>query len=154
MLQQNTQAAKRLKSETGLSHTALDDIIASPLKEKKRKSSVMKRQPVVYLSFHHGSTSLIVTAPIERGELILHLAFPRNELNLKFNGKTNLNGAACCIDGFMNTFEGSWTASLRKVGAPENLGTAGDYCQWKLDETGSLSRMEKVKQILNALVTI
>lgn len=78
-------------------------------------------------------------------------AFPRNELNLKFNAE-NLEGAAVCIDGFMNTNEGSWSASLRKISAAENLGTAGDYCRWKLCETESMPRMEKVKQILKSLV--
>jgi len=111
------------------------------------------RQSLVYLSFFVENTSIIVTAPVEKGELILHLAFPRNELNLKFNAE-NLEGAAVVIDGFMNTIEGSWSASMRKVGAAENLGTAGDYCQWKLFETESMSRLEKVKQILKSLVMI
>ena len=106
---------------------------------------------MVYLSFYLEGESIIVTAPIEKGELILHLAFPRNELNLKFNAESNLEGAAVVIDGFMNKHAGSWSASLRKVGAAENLGTAGDFCQWQLQ---SESRRDEVKQILKSLVMI
>ena len=159
MLRQSSQAAKKQKIEMGLT---VDDIVTnmpalpstshvtSSTKEKKRKSTI-NRQSLVYLSFYLENESIIVTAPVERGELILHLAFPRNELNLKFNAATNLEGAAVVLDGFMNKNEGTWSASLRKVGAAENLGTAGDYCQWQLE---SESRRDEVKQILKSLMMI
>ena len=160
MFRQSTQAAKKQKTEMGLAHATMDDVITMPAlpstslvmttKEKKRKT-ISNRQSLVYLSFYLESTSIIVTAPVEKGELILHLAFPRNQLNLKFNAETNLEGAAVVIDGFMNKNEGSWSASMRKVGAAENLGTAGDYCQWQLE---SVSRIDQVKQILKSLVMI
>ena len=153
MFRQSSQAAKKQKIEMGL--TTTDDIMTNmpalpsmPTKEKKRKSA-MNRQSLVYLSFYLEGESIIVTAPVEKGELILHLAFPRNELNLKFNAENNLEGAAIVIDGFMNKHVGSWCASLRKVGAAENLGTAGDFCQWQLQ---SESRRDEVKQILKSLV--
>ena len=155
MFRPSSQAAKKQKIEMGL--TTTDDIMTTmpalpsmSSKEKKRKSA-MNRQSLVYLSFYLQGESIIVTAPIERGELILHLAFPRNELNLKFNAENNLEGAAVVIDGFMNKHVGSWSASLRKVGAAENLGTAGDFCQWQLQ---SESRRGEVKQILKSLVMI
>eukprot|EP00986_Skeletonema_menzelii_P021412 scaffold34415_cov143-Skeletonema_menzelii.AAC.3 len=158
MFLQSSQAAKKQKTEMGLS---VDDIMTTmpalpstshvtSNKEKKRKS-IINRQSSVYLSFYLENESIIVTAPVERGELILHLAFPRNELNLKFNAEKNLEGAAVVIDGFMNKKVGSWSASLRKVGCAENLGTAGDYCQWQLE---SESRRDEVKQILQSLVMI
>ena len=161
MFRQSTQAAKKQKSEIGLAQSTMDDMISTmpglpstslmmPSKEKKRKT-ISNRQSLVYLSFYLENTSIIVTAPVERGELILNLAFPRNELNLKFIAETNLEGAAVVIDGFMNKNEGSWSASMRKVGAAENLGTAGDYCQWQLE---SVSRIDKVKEILKSLVMI
>lgn len=161
MFRQSTQAAKKQKSEMGLAQSTMDDIITTmpalpstslvmSAKEKKRKAA-SNRPSLVYLSFYLENTSIIVTAPVERGELVLNLAFPRNELNLKFNAETNLEGAAVVIDGFMNINEGSWSAAMRKVGAAENLGTAGDFCRWQLE---SASRIDQVKQILMSLVMI
>jgi hypothetical protein len=161
MFRQSTQAAKKQKNELGLPHVTADAITLPVLpstipvmttKDKKRKM-MSNRPSLVYLSFFLENTSIIVTAPVEKGELVLHLAFPRNELNLEFNAE-NLEGAAVVIDGFMNTNEGegSWSASMRKVGAAENLGTAGDYCRWNFSETES--RLEKVQQILKSLVMI
>ncbi len=157
MFRQSTQAAKKQKVEMDRAQSTMDDIITtmpalpstSLAKEKKRKAA-SNRPSLVYLSFYLENTSIIVTAPVERGELILHLAFPRNELNLKFNAETNLEGAAVVIDGFMNANEG-WSCSMRKVGAAENLGTAGDFCTWQLE---SASRIDQVKQILKSLVMI
>lgn len=159
MFRLSTQAAKKQKSEMERAQSTMGDIITtmpalpstSLAKEKKRKVS-SNRPSSVYLSFYLENTSIIVTAPVERGELVLHLAFPRNELNLKFNAETSLEGAAVVIDGFMNTNnEGSWSCSMRKVGAAENLGTAGDFCTWQLE---SASRIDQVKQILKSLVMI
>lgn len=152
MFRQSTQAAKKLKNEMSMGAEGSSSAMMTTTTNKKRKVMMCHNRPsLVYLAFYLEHESIIVTAPIEKGDLIFHLAFPRNELNLKFNAE-NAEGAAVVIDGFMNKMEGHWSCSMRKVGAAENLGTAGDYCQWNLGNTGSMSRFEKVKEILKSLV--
>ncbi|KAL7448839.1 hypothetical protein ACHAWC_002369 [Mediolabrus comicus] len=151
MFRQSTQAAKKLKNEMTMEAEGSSSATMMTTTNKKRKVMMCNRPSLVYLAFYLEHESIIVTAPIEKGDLIFHIAFPRNELNLKFNAE-NAEGAAVVIDGFMNKMEGQWSCSMRKVGAAENLGTAGDYCQWKLGQTGSMSRIEQVKEILKSLV--
>lgn len=139
-------------SDLGASATAV------PARNRKMKGRF--RPSPAYISFHTDDTSLDVTAPIENGELILRLTFPTDHLKLNFNAgaeKNNMEGAALCIDGFMNMKpDASWTASLCSM---TSEGTrAGPHCQWSLNPDisgvfeGGKTRVQKVEKLLKVMV--
>ena len=98
-----------------------------------------------------------VSASLQNGDLILTLTFPAeqtmNQLKLNFIAGRNSEGAALCIDGFMNMRpEASWTAFLYSM---TRDGTRdGPYCQWSLNYGEfevDMTRVQKVEQLLKVM---
>jgi hypothetical protein len=76
-----------------------------------------------------------------------------NQLKLNFIAGRNSEGAALCIDGFMNMRpEASWTAFLYSM---TRDGTRdGPYCQWSLNYGEfevDMTRVQKVEQLLKVM---
>merc|ERR1712032_96714 len=116
------------------------------------------RPSPAYISIHsEDSVFLDITAPIVDGELIFRLSFPNDQLKLNFNARMNIEGAALCIDGFMNLrADVSWKASMCSM---TSEGTrAGPHCQWSFNPDssgnfeGGVTRAQKVEQILKTLI--
>jgi hypothetical protein len=98
-----------------------------------------------------------VTSSLQNGDLILTLTFPietatEQQLKLNFIAELNSEGAALCIDGFMNMRpEASWTAYLM---SGEVSRGGRPYCQWSLnygDFDVDMSRTQRVEQLLKAM---
>eukprot|EP00581_Thalassiosira_minuscula_P013661 CAMPEP_0183727260 /NCGR_PEP_ID=MMETSP0737-20130205/25265_1 /TAXON_ID=385413 /ORGANISM="Thalassiosira miniscula, Strain CCMP1093" /LENGTH=247 /DNA_ID=CAMNT_0025958853 /DNA_START=100 /DNA_END=843 /DNA_ORIENTATION=- len=156
ILLSTTQAAKRVQNEAD---EVVNAVVASATTPRPRKYKGRYRNSPAYISFHTDDTSLDVTAPIENGEVILRLTFPTDNLKLSFHAEKNTEGAALCIDGFMNMrADASWTASMCSM---TSEGTrAGPHCQWSLnpDANGSfeegMTRVQKVAQVLKAMMML
>lgn len=152
VLLDSRQGAKRSHDE-GSGH----DIKAPSNTPKSKKPKGRYRLSPAYISIHTADTNMDITAPIENGELIIRLSFPTN-LKLNFSADKNLEGAALCIDGFMNMRpDDVWTASLFSISS-ENT-PSGPHCQWRLnpDDTsgtfeGGMTRVQYVKMVLKTLV--
>lgn len=165
ILLNSTQAARRSLNEVdeaavAAAVSAPTAAVGAPLTSASSRHKKIKgrnRSSPAYISFHTDDTSLDVTAPIENGELILRLAFPTNQLKLNFDAQKNTEGAALCIDGFMNMrADASWTASMCSM---TSEGTrAGPHCQWSLNPNasgafeGGVTRVQKVRQLLKAMM--
>jgi hypothetical protein len=103
-----------------------------------------------------------VTASLQSGDLILTLTFfpadkektNQQQVKLNFIADQNSEGAALCIDGFMNMHhEASWTAFLY-VMAKDGTTRVGPYCQWSLNYGEfdiDISRAQKVEQLLKIM---
>ena len=78
----------------------------------------------------------------------------QQQVKLNFIADQNSEGAALCIDGFMNMHhEASWTAFLY-VMAKDGTTRVGPYCQWSLNYGEfdiDISRAQKVEQLLKIM---
>ncbi len=62
-----------------------------------------------------------------------------------------MEGAALCIDGFMNMHPNApWTSSLCSMTIEGTR--AGPHCQWSLNELEGVLRVEKVKELLKVMI--
>lgn len=160
ILLHSTQAAKRESLTDDPSSTTPGVPTNAAPKGTYSKKKGRSRPTPAYLSIHTTETKMDVTAPMENGDLIIRLSFPTN-LKLNFNAEKNLEGAALCIDGFMNmSADASWVASL--VSMTEENTLAGPHCQWSLspeDASGTsflegTTRVHKVQQLLKTLIML
>eukprot|EP00571_Detonula_confervacea_P011809 CAMPEP_0172299246 /NCGR_PEP_ID=MMETSP1058-20130122/1600_1 /TAXON_ID=83371 /ORGANISM="Detonula confervacea, Strain CCMP 353" /LENGTH=253 /DNA_ID=CAMNT_0013008629 /DNA_START=63 /DNA_END=827 /DNA_ORIENTATION=+ len=166
VLLESTQAARKSLNVVNRGQTAENyeaGVVAAPAAatglSTNRKPKLRNRPSPAYISFHTDDTSLDVTAPIVNGDLIIRLTFPTDHLKLNFNAEKNdMEGAALCIDGFMNMKpDASWTASLCSM---TSEGTrAGPHCQWSLNPSdisgtieGGTTRVQKVEKLLKVMV--
>lgn len=167
ILLSTTQAAKKGRNLNQAGEADFDALGYSPATAfsapesasaaKPRKVARGRYRPSpAYMSFHAGDTSLDVTAPVENEVHLLRLAFPTN-LKLNFVAETNIEGAAMCIEGFMNKSDDAvWSASLYSM---TSEGTRSEpHCQWSLcpEASGSfedgMMRVQKIQQLLKTLV--
>ncbi|KAL3769584.1 hypothetical protein ACHAWU_005536 [Discostella pseudostelligera] len=171
----STQAAKRtlqveaVADQVGVvpsasivgTSTTTESLESTTTTSRTNKASVTRRPSPAILSFHPGGNVvdefLEVSASLQNGDLILTLTFPAeqtmNQLKLNFIAERNSEGAALCIDGFMNMrHEASWTAflySLTRDGTRD-----GPYCQWSLNYgefEEDMTRVQKVEQLLKVM---
>lgn len=172
ILLETTQAAKKSlggSSDTGAAFaraapSVVVGAVGSPAaaavaSSKSRKIKTRNRPSPAYISFHMtgDDSSLNVTAPIENEVLVLRLSFPTDQLKLNFIAEKNMEGAALCIDGFMNMHPDSpWAASLYST---TNEGTrGGPHCRWSMSAdafgAGGMTRVQKVEQLLKIMIMI
>lgn len=171
VLLDTTQAARKSLNEggegriseaatPGAGAAATTGAMSASGSSKGRKPKGRNRPSPAYISIHTDDTSLDVTAPVVDGELLLRLSFPTDQLKLNFNAQDNMEGAALCIDGFMNMrADASWTASMCSMTIEGTR--AGPHCQWSMNPDqisgefeGGITRAQKVGKILKTLVLI
>merc|ERR1712192_26643 len=157
-----TQAAK--KSQGGSSDAGAAIVVgavgspaaaAAVASSKNRKIKSINRSSPAYISFNitGDDSCLNVTAPIENEVLVLRLSFPTDQLKLNYSVK-NMEGAALCIDGFMNMHpDSSWMASLYSTTMEGTRG--GPHCRWSMSAdafgVGGMTRAQKVEQLLKIM---
>jgi hypothetical protein len=92
---------------------------------------------------------------MENGVLLIRISFP-DQFKLNFVAEDNIEGAALCVEGFMNLNPSlaTWSASLCSMTAEGTR--AGPHCQWSLNpETfeEQMARVKKVEQLMKVLLT-
>lgn len=86
--------------------------------------------------------------------LLIRISFP-DQFKLNFVAEDNTEGAALCVEGFMNVNPlAPWSASLCSMTVEGTR--AGPHCQWSLNpETfeEQMTRVKKVEQLMKVLLT-
>ena len=108
------------------------------------------------------SETMIVHAPIEEGQLVFHIISYCPYYVFKYNARSNLDGAAACVCGFLTKISGDY---IRLVGYSQdvrNLVSCLDppISEWhvKVDQGGepeaTMRTIQMVKQILKTLLVM
>ena len=86
--------------------------------------------------------------------LLIRISFS-DQFKLNFVAEDNTEGAALCVEGFMNVNPlAPWSASLCSMTVEGTR--AGPHCQWSLNpETfeEQMTRVKKVEQLMKVLLT-